>query len=127
VEFYEAEVFEGLALAAAKVDPRVHLAVLLGGDAGLRLGETIALEWPDVDFRRGLVLVRRSEWRGEVSLPKGGKERMVPMTKRLAASLSTHRHLRGPRILMQDDGTNVNRAWLWYGCRCSPSRAWRDT
>jgi integrase len=110
VEFYEPEIYEGL-VAAAKEDDRVHVAVLLGGDAGLRLGEIIALEWTDVDFRRGQLTVRRSEWRGEVTLPKGGKERVVPMTRRLVATLGAHRHLRGPRVLVQDDASSVNRAW----------------
>ena len=32
------------------IDPRTHLIVLLGGEAGLRCGEMIALEWSDVDL-----------------------------------------------------------------------------
>jgi integrase len=44
VEFYEDEEFERLVEAAAKCDPRTHLAVLLGGEAGLRLGEILGLE-----------------------------------------------------------------------------------
>lgn len=123
VRFYEPEVYEGLVEAAAKEDPRVHLAVLLGGDAGLRLGEIIALEWPDVDFRRGLLLVRRSEWQGEVTLPKGGRERRVPMTRRLTEALRVHRHLRSLRVLVQDDGSGVNRAWLWYAMKRVQRRA----
>lgn len=123
VEFYEPEVYEGLVAAAAKEDDRIHVAVLLGGDAGLRLGEIIALEWTDVDFRRGQLTVRRSEWQGEVTLPKGGKERVVPLTKRLSASLGAHRHLRGARVLVQDDATSANRAWLWYAMKRVQRRA----
>jgi integrase len=37
---------------------------LLGAEAGLRQGETIALEWGDVDLVAGLLTVRRSSWKG---------------------------------------------------------------
>jgi len=123
VEFYEPEVYEGLVEAAGRVDPRVHLAVVLGGDAGLRLGELIGLEWHDVDFRRGLLQIRRAVWEGHVSLPKGGKERVVPMTARLSAALQEHRHLRGVRVLLKDDGTPADRAWIAYGMRRAQRRA----
>jgi len=39
-----------------------------------------------------------------VTLPKGGRERQVIMTKRLAAALAANRHLRGDRVLWRDDG-----------------------
>jgi len=123
VEFYEPEVYEGLVEAAANVDLRVHLVVLLGGDAGLRLGEIIGLEWHDVDFRRGLLQIRRAVWEGQVSLPKGGKERVVPMTARLSAALQAHRHLRALRVLLKDEGLPVDRAWIAYGMRRAQRRA----
>jgi len=45
---------------------------LLGGDAGLRNGEIIALERTDLDFKRRLLKVQRSEWQGHVTAPEGG-------------------------------------------------------
>jgi integrase len=59
-----------------------------GGDAGLRSGEIIALEWTDIDVHRGQFHIRQAEWRGHVTVPKGGRDRRVPMTKRLAALLA---------------------------------------
>jgi integrase len=44
--------------------------VVLGGDAGLRLGELLALEWGDIDFTRSLLHVQRSDWRGRVGPPE---------------------------------------------------------
>ena len=79
--------------------------MLLGGDAGLRCGEIIALEWDDVDLAKRQLCVQRSEWRGHVTTPKGGRLRYVPMTVRLAAVLREHRHLRGPRVLYHHDGS----------------------
>jgi Site-specific recombinase XerD len=48
--------------------------------------------------------IQRSEWRGHVTAPKGGRLRYVPMTARLASAVRDHRHLKGPRVLCLDDG-----------------------
>jgi integrase len=70
--------------------------VLLGSEAGLRCGEIMALEWNDLDFAKRQLTVARSEWKGHVTLPKGGRLRYVPMTRRLTEALRKTRHLRGP-------------------------------
>jgi integrase len=102
--FYDFDEYDRLVRAAEQHDPRAHLMVLLGGDAGLRRGEIIALEWSDIDFERNYICVARSEWNGHVTVPKGGKPRRVPMTERLRAALDAHRHLRGDRVLYRNDG-----------------------
>lgn len=104
MSFYDFAEFERLVEAARTIDPRLHIAVLLAGEAGLRLGEIIALEQRDIDHQRGIVSVRRSAWRDQVDVPKGGRARRVPMTRRLAAALRGYRHLRGDRVLYRDDG-----------------------
>ena len=76
---------------AEREEPAAHLAVLLGGDAGLRLGEILALQWCDVNFARGQLQIQCSDWRGTIGLPKSGKPRIIPMTERLAAALRAHR------------------------------------
>ena len=114
MEFYEEHELERLVEAAQKTDPLAHLAVLLGADAGLRMGEMIALEWSDIDFRRNLLTVARNDWRGKVGLPKGGRSRKVPMTRRLAATLSAARHLRGPRVLYRHDGRPLSVGTIRY-------------
>jgi integrase len=93
-EFWEPDQFEELVRSATLVGEEAQLRTLLGGDAGLRLGEIVALEWTDIDFARNVLHVQRAEWRGVVDKPKGGKTRLVPMTSRLAAALKAHRHLR---------------------------------
>ena len=64
--FYDFEEYERLIEAAKTLDPLAHLIVLLGGEAGLRCGEMIALEWGDVDLAKRQLCIRRSEWRGHV-------------------------------------------------------------
>ncbi len=116
VAFYTFEEYAALVSAAERHDPRTLAAVLLGGDAGLRAGEVIGLELTDVSRANKLVGVERQVWRGVVDSPKGGKGRSVPMTEKLAAALSAVRHLRGGRVLLQDDGTELTskvlRGWM---------------
>jgi len=123
VEFYEELDYERLVEAAEKVDARTHLAVLLGGDAGLRLGEILALEWSDVDKGRALLKVRQTMYEEKVTLPKGGKPRVIPMTARLRAALAAHRHLRGDRVLYQDDGRPADKWWLKWALDVAERRA----
>ena len=104
VKFYDFAEFERLVTAAAAVDGRAHLLMLLGGEAGLRSGEMVALEWTDIDFVTGQIAVQRSAWKGRVNATKGGRVRHVPMTKRLARALREARHLRGQRVLCRDEG-----------------------
>lgn len=116
VAFYDFAEYRRLVEAAAAIDPRIEPLVLLGGDAGLRRGEAIALEWTDVDLRRRTMHVQRSSWNGQATLPKGGRTRRLPLTERLAHALQAHRHLKGPRVLYYDDGappTNKEiRIWM---------------
>lgn len=44
--------YKRLVEAAANIDPRIHLLVLLGGSAGLRRGEIMSLKWTDLDIKR---------------------------------------------------------------------------
>jgi len=101
--FLDFEEYERL-VTAAKLEAQAYLVVLLGGDAGLRCGEIAALEWGDVDLQKRQLCVRRSEWKGQVSVPKGGRLRHLPMTVRLAAALRDQRHLRGKRVLYHAKG-----------------------
>lgn len=105
--FYDFDQFSWLVEAAHRLDRRIEIVVLLGGDAGLRRGEIMALEWPAVDLRRGLITVEQSEWKGKVTETKGMEYRVVPMTQRLREALQAHRHLRGERVLYTDSGESV--------------------
>jgi integrase len=86
-----------------------YLMVLLAGDAGLRLGEIVALEWRDVDLPARRLTVQRSDWCGHVTVPKSGRPRRLPMTQRLTAALKAARHLRGGRVLCLPDGSPITR------------------
>jgi integrase len=105
--FYDFDDYECLVEAACQ-EPQAYLIVLLGGEAGLRCGEMIALEWQDVDLPKRQLCVQRSDWKGHVTAPKGGRLRYVPLTVRLATALRDYRHLRSPRVLCQSDGSRLS-------------------
>lgn len=98
-QFYDFDEYERLVAAAKTSDANAYVVVLLGGEAGLRCGEIMALEWRDVDLRKRQLCIQRSDWKGHVTVPKGGRLRYVPMTTRLAAALRDHRHLRSDRVV----------------------------
>ena len=101
-KFHDFDEFEPL-VAAAESDADAYLLVLLGGEAGLRCGEMFALEQGDVDLAKRQLTVQRSSWKGHITVPKGGRIRHVPLTRRLTAALRAHRHLRGPLVLCAKD------------------------
>ncbi|HLG54353.1 MAG TPA: tyrosine-type recombinase/integrase [Vicinamibacterales bacterium] len=74
----------------------------------------IALEWRDVDLGKRQICVQRSDWNGQVTTPKGGRLRYVPLIIRLAAAFRDHRHLPSPNVLCQDDGQPLTRQMVQY-------------
>jgi len=121
--FLDFEQYERLVEAARVLDWRTHLIVLLGGEAGLRCGEMIALEWSDVDMVSRRICVRRSDWNGQVTAPKSGRLRWVPLTIRLAAALSAYRHLRSSRVICQDDGEPLTRQMVQTRVKSASKKA----
>jgi integrase len=97
--------------------------VLLGGDAGLRCGEMIALEWCDIDLVKPQLCVRQSDWNGPLGTPKSGRLRYVPLTQRLTAAVVEHRHLRSKRVLCQTDCSPFTRQIVQNRRRLAAKRA----
>ena len=69
----------------------------------------MALEWGDIDLDKRQLCVARSEWKGHVTMPKGGRLRYVPLTKRLTEALRSLRHLQSPRVLCLEDGSPLTQ------------------
>jgi integrase len=109
MSFYVYEEYERLIDAARADSDQAILITLLGGDAGLRCGEIMALEWRDVDLTRRQISVRQSEWKGHVTVPKGGRIRHVPLTTRLAEALKSGRHSRSARVVCESDGAPLSQ------------------
>ena len=76
--FHDFDDYKRLLVAAKVTDERAYVIALLGGEAGLRCGEMMALEWSDVDLKKRQLCIQRSIWRGHVTVPKGGRLRECP-------------------------------------------------
>ncbi len=115
-KFYDFEQYDRLLVAARAVDPRIYAMVLLGGDAGLRRGEMVALDRSSLNFSQSLITIDKAEWRGQINATKGMESRVVPMTTRLRAALNAIRHLRGDRVFYTDDGepitAKIQQKWM---------------
>ena len=113
--------YKSLICASQEVGAEEYLTIILGGDAGLRCGEIMALRWKDLDFSNRQIRVQRSEWKGHETDPKGRRTRIVPMTKRLAKALYHHQHLISGRVLCRRDGSGVSqkivRNYVLRSCR----------
>lgn len=121
--FHDFDDYERLLRAALTIDPRSYVIALLGGEAGLRSGEIVALQWADVDFERRQIRVRHTDWGGKLIPPKNGRIRVVGMTERLASALRQQRHLRSSRVLCKDDGAPLTRQGTWSRIRYAAKRA----
>jgi integrase len=82
-------------------------AVLLGCDAGLRIGEIRALRREDVGPTQ--LRVCRSDWYGITKAPKSGRARVVPANERLREALARclDQHA-GPTVLARANGCAWN-------------------
>ena len=121
--FHDFDQYERLVDVADAFDWETRLIVLLGGEAGLRCGEMIALEWSDVDLAKRQLCVQRSDWNGQVTVPKGGRLRYIPLTVRLTSALREHRHLRSSRVLCQTGGAPLTRQQVQYRIKRAARRA----
>jgi integrase len=79
---------EVLALVRASGDEQDGAIYLTAAFTGLRRGELLALHWRDVDFAGQAIRVRASYAGGELTTPKSGKVRSVPMAPDVAAALA---------------------------------------
>jgi integrase len=65
--------------AAAKESVEVYAMVVVGFLTGMRFGELSSLTWTDISEADGLILIRKSQWRGHVSTTKTGKTRSAAL------------------------------------------------
>jgi integrase len=89
----------------------VRTAIALAAYAGLRSGEVRALEVRDVDLDRGHILVRRAFSESELTTPKSGHERRVPIAPALRVVLEAAVQSKLPRarVAMTQKGTTPSR------------------
>lgn len=94
-------------LAAASGQDRAMICTAV--KAGLRRGELLALRQEDIDLVARRIDVRQAVSRGHITTPKNGKTRHVPMSPQLRDVLAGHRHLRGPYVFCNEDGSMLTK------------------
>jgi integrase len=115
IECWEMDEWQRLLEAARNDGPGMTVAVLLAGDAGLRLGEVLGLRWEEVDLVAERVSVTRQIRKGVEGTPKGGRRRSVPVTEPLVSALRGLAHVRTGRVVCGVDGLPVLETALKHG------------
>lgn len=107
IVYWEFEQYAQLLVTAKQMDAAWFAATLLAGEAGLRIGEILALTWEYIDAIAHRLSIARQVRRGQQGTPKGRRRRWVPMTSLLAETLAS---LRGPhhgKVLRHSNGEPV--------------------
>lgn len=101
LDFEEAERL----VQAARSEPLWQTMIVVALNTGLRVGELLALQWDDLDLRRGEMHVRRSVVEGHIGTPKSGKSRKIPLNDKAVRVLKAHMHLRSKLVFCKEDGS----------------------
>ena len=83
--------FEEAARLVLATEENWRSMVIVALNTGLRVGEMLALQWGDINWEVGRLFVQRSDWKGIIGPPKGGKTREIPLNE---AALSAFRQLK---------------------------------
>jgi integrase len=104
---FSADATEAVLKVARENHPDIYPALLLGFRAGLRIGEVCALKWEDINFEAGTLTVRRTNHKGHVDSPKGGRERVIPLSPELDAALRAY------QARMAESALRTGSRWIY--------------
>lgn len=99
----------------------LYPAVCLAMFCGLRRGEILGLQWQDVKWNKGLIIIRNNMTDDGLGDPKNGESRNVPLTKAMENVLKKQKkkqqyfmelmwdeYFRSDFIVTHDDGTIIS-------------------
>ena len=95
-------------LVTATEGGRWQMMVFLALNTGMRIGELIALRWDDLDLVAGRARVRRSAWLGVVDMPKGGREREIPLNRSTLSALTGDTAERSGLVFCDEGGAPLS-------------------
>ena len=70
----------------------------------------LALKWEDLDLVASRLIVRRTLWHDQEGTPKGGRALEVPLSDEAVSTLKAHRHMKGPYVFCEPDGTRLTHS-----------------
>lgn len=110
----EQKIIEQAVLASKK--PKLF-GILLCLYTGLRIGELLALQWSDIDFRKGTITVSRTSRDGYdetgtfcqlFDTPKTeSSKRVIPLPRQILPLLRAHKNATHSRYVISDDGRQM--------------------
>lgn len=113
-------------VTAAAEEPEWATMITVGLKTGLRQGELLALRWEDVDLVAGRLVVNQNFAGGEVTTPKNGRTREIPLGDGVLAALKAHRHRRGELVFCGASGAMLTKGQckhpLWRACKAAGLR-----
>ena len=130
IVYWEFEQYAQLIQAARATEPAWYAAALLAGEAGLRIGEILALRWDFIDTRANVLTVAKQVRRGKEGTPKGRTRRTIPMTEPLIAALAALPRPHSGKVLRHPGGGLVTEGEtkhvIYDICEAAdlPARAW---
>jgi len=98
--------------------PSLYPLALTLARTGMRLGEALALQWGDIDFRGRFINIQRGFSRGRLGTPKNHKSRKVDMSQQLADTLRHLRHERKAEALKKGWGSVPD--WVFVSTTGTP-------
>ena len=120
--FHDFDAFDRLVQAATElggVHPVIVLWVARPDSDSAKLWRWSGGTW----MAKRQLCIQRSEWKGHVTTPKGGRLRYVPMTERLVAALTQHPHLKGRRVVCHASGGSFTMKMVQDAVRRAAQRA----
>lgn len=90
-------------LLSDHTEPLWRNMVYVALNTGMRMGELKGLRWEDINFKQGVIHVRRNVVRERITTPKSNKTRMIPMITHLDEYLYTSRQKEGYVFEIEED------------------------
>jgi integrase len=95
--------------------PLTRAMIMTGLQTGMRFCELSALRWQDVDLDRGIITIAQSRVGKHISPPKNNRIRHMPLTRELAATLSSFP--REAAFVFHRDGLPISYSSAWKSLR----------
>lgn len=112
IKAFNREQVAALLAGVQKADPLYASLFLTLARTGMRIGESLALQWDDIDFEGREIRVARAFSDGELSTPKSGHGRSIDLSRQLGDALS--------RLLVARKATTLKKGWAsmppWVFC-----------
>jgi integrase len=79
-------------------------------NTGLRIGELLALQWQDINFKTKVIRVQRNAWRNQLGSPKGGKSRDVAVNTATMVEMLHYPRISQKWVFSQNSGLMLTHA-----------------